>query len=143
MGITKKGLQCSHLIPINNKYCFQHEKIRFKNNFASTKILSKDKKFNFIDLFAGCGGISDGFIKAGFKPLYLLDSDANCCETLKANHFHANIICDNLKMPCNHNQFFDKVDILIGGTPCQSFSEIGLRQGLLDERGKLLLTFID
>jgi len=101
----------------------------------------KKKSITFVDLFAGCGGISTGFIKAGLIPLYCLDLDADCCATLKSNHCGVRVIRSNLEEP-QSNSHWEEVDILIGGTPCQSFSEIGLRQGLLDAKGKSLLLFI-
>src|SRR5215213_8731301 len=41
------------------------------------------KKLNYIDLFAGAGGLSEGFIKAGFNPVAHVEIDSNACKTLK------------------------------------------------------------
>lgn len=41
------------------------------------------KKLNYIDLFAGAGGLSEGFIKAGFNPVAHVEIDTNACKTLK------------------------------------------------------------
>ncbi|MFH1333193.1 MAG: DNA cytosine methyltransferase [archaeon] len=52
-------------------------------------------KFNCIDLFAGCGGLSEGFIKVpGFKFVASIDWDKKCCETLKYNLVKNNKISD-------------------------------------------------
>ena len=41
------------------------------------------KKYNFIDLFAGCGGFSEGFYMENYRSLLHLEIDKNACETLK------------------------------------------------------------
>ena len=43
----------------------------------------KTKKLTFIDLFAGCGGFSEGFYQEGFKSLVHVDFDNAACETIK------------------------------------------------------------
>lgn len=48
------------------------------------------KKITFIDLFAGAGGLSEGFVKAGFEPLAHVEMDAHACKTLETrNYYHA------------------------------------------------------
>ena len=42
-----------------------------------------ERKYNFIDLFAGCGGLSEGFYKQGFNALAHVEIDHFACETLK------------------------------------------------------------
>lgn len=100
------------------------------------------EKITFIEVCAGGGGLSSGLIKAGFTPLLLNDNNKDCCETLKKNHVGANIVCssmDDLKL----TEFIGKVDLLTGGVPCQSWSQAGLRKGLDDPRGELMLKFAD
>lgn len=43
----------------------------------------KKKKYTFIDLFAGAGGLSEGFVRAGFSPIAHIEMDKYACETLK------------------------------------------------------------
>ena len=43
----------------------------------------KKKKYTFIDLFAGAGGLSEGFVRAGFTPIAHIEMDKYACETLK------------------------------------------------------------
>lgn len=96
----------------------------------------------FIEVCAGCGGLSSGLINAGFTPLLLNDNNKDCCNTLKKNHEGANIICcsmDKLVL----TDYIDNVDLLTGGVPCQSYSQSGLRKGLDDPRGELMYKFGD
>lgn len=99
-------------------------------------------KFNFIEVCSGCGGLSKGFINKGFKPLFLNEIDKTFCETLKANHPDVNIINKSME-DLNLEPYLNiNVDLLMGGVPCQSFSQSGKRKGLDDERGNLILSFI-
>jgi len=98
--------------------------------------------YNFIEVCAGAGGLSSGLIKAGFEPLLLNDMNRDCCETLKINHPHANIIQGSMEH-IDYTQYIGKIDLLTGGVPCQSFSQAGLRKGLNDPRGDLMVKFIE
>jgi DNA (cytosine-5)-methyltransferase 1 len=94
----------------------------------------------FIEVCAGCGGLSTGFMKAGFKPLLINELEKTFCETLKKNHVGANIQnCSMLDLDLT--PYKGKVDILQGGVPCQAFSQAGERRGLEDPRGKLIVQF--
>lgn len=100
----------------------------------------------FIEVCAGAGGLSLGFIEQGFSPLLLNDNDKYCCQTLKKNHPNVTIKegsmtdIDLKKMKKIFKK--KKLDILMGGVPCQSFSQAGKRKGITDDRGKLILHFI-
>lgn len=100
----------------------------------------------FIEVCAGAGGLSLGFIEEGFKPLLLNDNDKNCCNTLKENHKNIPVLCDSMtNIDLNKlKKIFGKkqLDVLMGGVPCQSFSQAGKRKGIKDDRGKLILHFI-
>lgn len=99
-------------------------------------------KPTFIEVCAGCGGLSSGLIKAGFTPLLLNDNNKDCCETLKINHPDTNIILSSMDK-IDYAPYIDKIDLLAGGVPCQSFSQAGLRKGLEDPRGDLMVKFIE
>jgi DNA (cytosine-5)-methyltransferase 1 len=96
----------------------------------------------FIEVCAGGGGLSAGLMKAGFVPLLLNDNNSDCCKTLKHNHPDANVICGSMDK-IDYSEFVDRVDLLTGGVPCQSFSQAGLRKGLEDPRGDLMIKFND
>lgn len=99
-------------------------------------------KFNFIEVCAGGGGLSSGLIKSGFTPLLLNDINKDCCATLKKNHKKSNVVCSSMN-DLDITKFKNKVDLLTGGVPCQSFSQAGKRNGLNDPKGDLMLKFID
>jgi DNA (cytosine-5)-methyltransferase 1 len=95
---------------------------------------------DFVEVCAGCGGLGSGFIEAGFRPVLMNEIDPVCCETLKRNHpEHAAAV-----RQCSMRDISLKgmdVDLLMGGVPCQAFSQAGERKGLEDPRGQLLLDF--
>jgi DNA (cytosine-5)-methyltransferase 1 len=94
----------------------------------------------FIEVCAGCGGLSTGFIQAGFKPILINEIESTFCETLKENHPGENIINSSM-LDLDLSKFKGKVDILQGGVPCQAFSHAGERKGLDDPRGQLIVQF--
>ena len=128
---------------------------------------SGTKKIRFIDLFAGAGGLSEGFIRQGFEPVAHVEMDGAACNTLRTrtayhylkeiNQFDKytdylkgkikrselyNLLSDNLRKSVihsaigteNNEMIFNrideinqgqKVDLIIGGPPCQAYSLIG------------------
>ena len=112
------------------------------NNDNNEDNTSSNKKLTFIEVCAGAGGLSKGFIDCGFEALLLNDTDKNCIKTLKLNHPDVNIIMGSM-VDLNLENYKDKrIDVLMGGVPCQSFSQAGKREGIKDDRGKLILHFI-
>lgn len=93
-------------------------------------------KINTIDLFAGCGGFSCGFEKAGFNIVSAVEFDKNIAASYEKNHSNVNVIADDIKNVDN-NEIFKKgtADIIIGGPPCQGFSMAGarIRNGFMDD----------
>ena len=81
-----------------------------------------------IDLFAGCGGFSLGFLQAGYSVDYAVEINPQIAETYKINHPQTHVLIDDIKN-IDESKFFDnkKVDVIIGGPPCQGFSMAGAR----------------
>ena len=97
----------------------------------------------FIEVCAGAGGLSKGFIDSGFNPILINEIDKTCIKTLKLNHPDCNIVKSSM-LDLNLEDYKDfNIDVLMGGVPCQSFSQAGLRRGLDDLRGGLILHFIE
>jgi len=103
---------------------------------------SEKTAYTFIEVCAGGGGLSSGLIKAGFTPLLLNDNNKDCCETLKKTHKGVPVVCSPMEL-LDLTPYIGKVDLFTGGVPCQSFSQAGLRKGLSDPRGELMVKFAD
>jgi DNA (cytosine-5)-methyltransferase 1 len=103
--------------------------------------MSSNNTFNFIEVCSGAGGLSSGFINKQFSPLLLNDVDKHCCNTLRKNHPGCTVkqgsFCD-----LDLSIYAETTDVLMGGVPCQSFSQAGKRKGFGDERGNLFLEFL-
>ena len=91
------------------------------------------KKFTFIDLFAGIGGIRTGFERAGARCVFSSEWDEYCQNMYEAN-FGERPVGDITKVLADD---IPDHDILTAGFPCQSFSVIGNRLGFADTRGTL------
>lgn len=102
---------------------------------------------NVIDLFAGCGGLSKGFIDAGYNVLIGIDNDEAALESFRHNHEGAKGINIDLSKEGAFSKIKEEVkneniDVVIAGPPCQGFSLSGPRN-FEDERNKLYLSVID
>lgn len=96
---------------------------------------------NIISLFSGAGGLDYGFSKAGFKTIIANEYDKNICPTFKANFNHVPLIEDDIRNVSSHI-FPNDIEGIIGGPPCQSWSEAGSLRGINDERGQLFFEYI-
>ena len=100
---------------------------------------------NVISLFSGCGGLDLGFEQAGFKVPVANEFDPSIYPTFKANHPDTHLIEGDVRKVTKEDiaSFIpDGVDGIIGGPPCQSWSEAGSLKGIDDERGQLFFDYI-
>lgn len=98
---------------------------------------------NVIDLFSGAGGLSTGFRMAGFKVILGIDNIPIFCETFEKND-HKSICKDIRKVSVDEikKSIGDKkVDVIVGGPPCQGFSAAGRRDSK-DPRNSLFMEFV-
>jgi DNA (cytosine-5)-methyltransferase 1 len=104
------------------------------------------KRFTVIDLFCGCGGLSHGFIEAGFDVVLGIDHWNDAINTFKQNHKGSQgLVADLFKetpKEISTRTGIKKVDVIIGGPPCQGFSIAGKRI-VDDERNKLYKSFVN
>jgi DNA (cytosine-5)-methyltransferase 1 len=94
----------------------------------------------FIEVCSGCGGLSSGFIEAGFTPILINELDKTFCKTLRKNHPGVTVV-EGSMVDLDLTPHRGKVDVLQGGVPCQAFSQAGERKGLDDPRGQLITHF--
>ena len=105
------------------------------------------KNYNAIDLFAGCGGLSRGFMDAGFKILVGVDNDQAALNTFALNHEGAIALNADLSVQETFDKIKDlagdeSIDVVIAGPPCQGFSVTGPRH-FDDPRNSLYLAVLE
>ncbi len=91
--------------------------------------------FNVLDLFCGCGGLSYGFESAGYNIVLGIDNDKKALETFELNHKKSKSICGDItiidSVDIDAVTEGEKIDVIIGGPPCQGMSLSGPRTGIL------------
>ncbi len=125
-----------------------HEKKQIQNQGEYVKFFSEKKSFDVtvLDLFCGCGGMSLGFKRAGYNVLAGVDNDEVALKT-----YRHNLDTLGLNADLSSSKYIDKIkgaikrkkiDIIIGGPPCQGFSLTGTRL-LNDPRNNLFKSFFN
>jgi len=102
---------------------------------------------NVLDIFCGCGGISNGFQQSKFKIVGGIDFDKDSIDTFSKNFPSAEVICDditNINNKIISEKFCNKnIDVVVGGPPCQGFSNANRWQNEKDDpRNKLFFEFL-
>ncbi len=111
---------------------------------------TKKKKMNLkaISMFCGCGGMDLGFYNAGFDIIWSNDNNIDCERTYKRNFTKLtgkDVFCHGdikeVAPPSISDE--ERINVLIGGFPCQAYSNAGQRAGLQDSRGRLYQYCLD
>lgn len=111
-----------------------------KNDFFSDEN-SQLRDLSIVSLFSGAGGLDLGFEKAGFHTIWANEFDKTIWSTFETNF--PNTFLDKRSITdVPLNSIPDSVGI-IGGPPCQSWSEAGTRRGIDDKRGQLFYNYIN
>lgn len=110
------------------------------------RIMNQPKMKNdltFIDLFSGAGGLLRGFIDAGFEPSFSVEMWEPAIETHNKNYPFVPLVNADIRTIKNDEltKYTDKIDVIVGGPPCQGFSTIGKRL-VKDPRNELVFEFI-
>ena len=114
------------------------------------KELRDNKKIRVIDLFCGCGGLTQGLAESGLDIVAGIDIWDRAIESYKANHNHIGLCKDltkygpkelEIELEKIHIKKSD-IDMIVGGPPCQGFSVAGKR--LKDDpRNKLYKIYLN
>lgn len=99
-----------------------------------------------VDLFAGVGGLTYGFMKAGCEVVLANEIDSEIAQSYKQNHKGTEVINEDitsLDIEKTFGKYKGSIDIVIGGPPCQGFSQKGSRKTINDERNFLFRYFFE
>jgi DNA (cytosine-5)-methyltransferase 1 len=107
--------------------------------------MKNKKSLSFIDLFSGCGGLSHGLEMAGHRCLLGVDANKEAITSFAANHHHSAVYLGDIKQlkekKLKELLKGQKVDMVVGGPPCQGFSTVG-RGEVGDDRNQLFKEFV-
>ena len=102
--------------------------------------LQSSRRPKVVSLFSGCGGLDLTFHKAGYNLVWANDLDESACKTFRENEL-GRIVCGSIedidlaRLP--------RADVVLGGFPCQDFSQIWKKPGLHGTRGNLYSYFVE
>ena len=98
------------------------------------------------DLFAGAGGLSEGFRQAGYEVVAATDIDPDAVATYRFNFPEARVIVGDIRVPAVRRQVLDAlahIDVIVGGPPCQAFSQVRNHARMIDDpRNSLYREFV-
>lgn len=104
-------------------------------------------RFGVVDLFAGAGGLSEGFRQAGFSVIAGSDNDPDAAATYALNFPEATVVTGDIRKPSVKKQILEvasRATVLVGGPPCQAFSQVRNHSRLIDDpRNSLYREFVD
>ena len=116
--------------PDSFKFVGTYEKIKDQIGNAVAPVMAnyvgqKLKGKTFGDLFAGCGGLSCGLEMLGKKSIWAIERSVDYARTYKVNHPNSRVVTKDIREL--EPEDFEKVDVIVGGPPCQGFSLSGKR----------------
>lgn len=99
-----------------------------------------------VDLFAGAGGISEGFRLAGYQVVVASDIDPDACATFKLNFPWAKVVQGDVRHAAIKREILEAskgAEVVVGGPPCQAFSQVRNHVRIIDDpRNALYKEFV-
>ena len=133
--------------PISNYRIYKKEQLSIFSSLFTNELEDKTNNsiepffdYRVLELFAGAGGLALGMEKAGLKCIALNEIDKWACQTLRNNRPNWKVLEGDIKN-FDFSEYRNKVEVVTGGFPCQSFSYAGKRLGFKDARGTLFYEF--
>ncbi|OZM57093.1 DNA (cytosine-5-)-methyltransferase [Lottiidibacillus patelloidae] len=146
------------IIELTKHYCFEESPLcnecpiqNYCEKYRTDKIEEQKKSNNplLIDLFCGSGGMSLGFKQVGFNIALANDIEKCCIDTYTHNHPEVpreNVVLDDIKELLTYANGLlpnKEIDLIIGGPPCQGFSNANRQRVIDDPRNKLYKHFVE
>ena len=119
---------------------YKHNTQQYTVFSVKNDVIRSTEKPNIVSLFSGCGGLDLGFERAGFNVMWANEYDKDIWDTYRSNHKET--ILDTRSITDIPADEVPDCDGIIGGPPCQSWSEGGSKRGLDDKRGQLFWDYI-
>ena len=115
-----------------------------KNNWKTKKFSRPNSTIKIGSLFSGIGAFEQALkiLKLKTQIIFACDNDPFAKKSFLANYKISEKNWYDDVHDIKGSKYRDKIDLLVGGAPCQSFSMVGKRKGLNDDRGNLSLHFI-
>lgn len=134
--------------PMSNYRVYKREQVEslfadflsVDNNDTTSNYIEPYNEYTVLELFAGAGGLAIGMESAGLKCVALNEIDKWACETLRKNRPNWKVLEGDIK-EYNFTEYYNQIDVVTGGFPCQAFSYAGKKLGLADARGTLFYEF--
>ena len=108
--------------------------------------ISSRRTLRVLDLFCGAGGLSEGFRLAGFTIVGGVDVDPDAIATHILNFPEAAAVCGDIRKPGVRERTLEmarRADMVVGGPPCQAFSQVRNHSRLIDDsRNSLYREFV-
>ena len=156
-ALTRVQRQVGNAVPVQLAQAVARrilEHIEQYHPFGIGKDIYKNSCFPAVSLFSGAGGMDLGVIRASYKKTIFdirvcVEIDHNCCETLRRNFGAKVAIYEHDISTLDHNDMLlncqlegSVLPLVVGGPPCQSFSQAGKQKGVCDSRGELIFMFL-